>query len=89
MTENKLAERIDLLFGGQDSVDMIAVVHEDDDDEHSDGDEDKRSNVYEIKCHRVILAARCPYFKRALLSGMKEDIERYRNILNKNMCQQK
>ncbi len=29
-----------------------------------------------IPCHRVVLAARCPYFKRALLSGMREDIER-------------
>ncbi|TRY68717.1 hypothetical protein TCAL_07194 [Tigriopus californicus] len=29
----------------------------------------------EFSCHRIILAARCPYFQRALTSGMKEQIE--------------
>jgi hypothetical protein len=29
-----------------------------------------------IKAHRVILASRCPWFRRALSSGMKEDIKR-------------
>ena len=31
----------------------------------------------EIPAHRVIIAARCDWFKRALLSGMKESIERF------------
>ena len=46
----------------------------------SGGDEDDgesgRATEEVIKCHRVILAARCPYFRRALLSGMREAIER-------------
>ncbi len=29
-----------------------------------------------IMAHRVIVAARCEYFKRALQCGMKEDIDR-------------
>lgn len=34
------------------------------------------TNKVEIRAHRVIVAARCSWFKRALLSGMKEAIER-------------
>ena len=30
-----------------------------------------------IPAHRVIVAARCEYFKRALQSGMKEAIDKY------------
>lgn len=30
-----------------------------------------------IKTHRVIVAARCDWFRRALLSGMKEAINKY------------
>ena len=30
-----------------------------------------------LKAHRVILAARCHWFHRALLSGMREAIDRY------------
>lgn len=33
-------------------------------------------NVVNFKAHRVILAAQCPFFKCALLSGMKESIDR-------------
>jgi hypothetical protein len=33
-------------------------------------------NMVEFKAHRVILAARCHFFKCALLSGMKESIDR-------------
>ena len=29
-----------------------------------------------IRAHRAIVAARCDWFRRALLSGMKEDIEK-------------
>lgn len=32
--------------------------------------------IQEIKAHRVIVAARCDWFRRALLSGMKEAIDR-------------
>jgi hypothetical protein len=34
----------------------------------------KMSNTF--KAHRVIVAARCEWFKKALLSGMQEDINR-------------
>ena len=34
-------------------------------------------NTVEIAAHRVIVATRCDWFRRALLSGMKESIERY------------
>ena len=42
--------------------------------DEADGESGRAEEV--IKCHRVILAARCPYFRRALLSGMREAIER-------------
>nr|XP_006812477.1 PREDICTED: uncharacterized protein LOC100370394 [Saccoglossus kowalevskii] len=32
--------------------------------------------VYEIKAHRVIIAARCDWFRRALNSGMRESIDK-------------
>ncbi|XP_059139140.1 LOW QUALITY PROTEIN: uncharacterized protein LOC131927488 [Physella acuta] len=32
--------------------------------------------VHEIRAHRVVVAARCDWFRRALLSGMKEAIDR-------------
>lgn len=38
-------------------------------------EEDKEEII--IKAHRVIVAARCDWFRRALLSGMKESIDRY------------
>ena len=36
--------------------------------------------VQEIPAHRVIVATRCEWFRRALLSGMKESIERFAGI---------
>lgn len=35
----------------------------------------------EIAAHRVIVATRCDWFRRALLSGMKESIERYEGFV--------
>ncbi|XP_055617390.1 uncharacterized protein LOC129762851 [Toxorhynchites rutilus septentrionalis] len=35
-----------------------------------------RSESHTFKAHRVIVAARCEWFKKALLSGMQEDINR-------------
>ena len=34
-----------------------------------------------IPAHRVIVAARCEWFKKALLSGMKEAIDKYVQFL--------
>ena len=33
--------------------------------------------VTEIPAHRVIIASRCDWFRRALLSGMRESIEQW------------
>ena len=38
-----------------------------------------------FKAHRVIVAARCEYLRKALLSGMQEDINRY-EIFMKIIC---
>jgi hypothetical protein len=36
-----------------------------------------------LQAHRVILASRCDWFRRALTSGMKESIERYIHLYDK------
>lgn len=36
----------------------------------------KNQSSHTFKAHRVIVAARCEWFKKALLSGMQEDINR-------------
>ena len=36
----------------------------------------KQNSRAEIPVHRVIVGTRCDWFRRALLSGMKESIER-------------
>ena len=33
--------------------------------------------VDHIPCHRVVVAARCDWFRRALLSGMRESIDKW------------
>lgn len=35
-----------------------------------------KNQSHTFKAHRVIVAARCEWFKKALLSGMQEDINR-------------
>ena len=37
-------------------------------------------NKASFHCHKVVLASRCPYFRRALLSGMKEAISGYSEL---------
>ena len=46
--------------------------------EGSTGDEDG-SNC--LRAHRVVLASRCDWFRRALTSGMKESIERLGHLM--------
>ncbi len=64
------------------NTDMTIVVKasaeedNDDDDGRNGQDEAQEAKEELFPCHRAILAARCPYFKRALRSGMKEAIER-------------
>lgn len=43
-------------------------------DFNTDGTSKKEYHIF--KAHRVIVAARCEYLKKALLSGMQEDIHR-------------
>lgn len=38
---------------------------------------EKEVETYQIPAHRVVIAARCDWFRRALLSGMRESIDRY------------
>lgn len=40
----------------------------------------------EFPAHRVIVAARCDWFRRALLSGMKESIQKYAYQISKAEC---
>lgn len=45
--------------------------------EASPADQQEGEEVCSIQAHRVIVAARCDWFRRALLSGMREAIDRY------------
>jgi hypothetical protein len=42
--------------------------------DYNDGTSKKEYHIF--KAHRVIVAARCEYLRKALLSGMQEDINR-------------
>lgn len=46
-------------------------------DTTSSEEAEAKPEVYVVKAHRVIVAARCDWFRRALLSGMRETIDRY------------
>ena len=37
--------------------------------------------IVEMAAHRVVVASRCEWFRRALMSGMKESIDRYQILL--------
>ena len=66
--ESLLAANCLRLLGSGENSDMQFVL---------EGEEP--GDVVVIPAHRVIVAARCEWFKRALLSGMKEAIDRYRH----------
>ena len=77
--ENELAKAIGRLLLAPESKekeeeeeftkpDMVACVHFE--------DENGVEETEEVPCHRTILSARCLYFRRALLSGMREANER-------------
>lgn len=85
MTENLLAQGCHKLLASQDYSDMRFVLVPTSvsslgssegvsGEDRSVGDEAAGGVV--IPAHRVIVAARCEYFKRALQSGMKEAIDR-------------
>lgn len=67
-----------LLISG-DHADMRFILNKTDLSHNATCAECKRiieQNSLEIAAHRVIVATRCDWFRRALLSGMKESIER-------------
>lgn len=39
------------------------------------------NQVHSFRAHRVLVSARCEWFKKALLSGMQESITRYLVLL--------
>ena len=63
---NGLASNLERTFDVMEVPDMTVAVYS--------SSEDQEAEI--IPCHRVVLAARCAYFRRALLSGMREAIER-------------
>ena len=44
--------------------------------EATPAEQTESEEVCSIQAHRVIVAARCDWFRRALLSGMREAIDR-------------
>lgn len=61
-----------LLHSGQLS-DMEFEIQVNNSSEHLINDDDE---IHTFKAHRVIIAGRCEWFRKALLSGMQEDINR-------------
>lgn len=61
-------------------TDMVFEVVNSTNGEHAEGSEVEEQCV--IRAHRVIVAARCDWFRRALLSGMREAIDRYVEFRN-------
>lgn len=85
-SENQLAQGCHRLLSSQDYSDMTFVVmpHVSPNSasrlsrgDCSGGDISGGEKGVVITAHRVIVAARCEYFKRALQSGMKEAIDKY------------
>jgi len=68
------------LFQSKDSADMEFEIVESDIsltlEEKLSKEVANSSNTTVIKAHRVIVSSRCPWFRRALTSGMKESIEK-------------
>jgi len=55
---------------------FVLVPQKSEGGDSGDGGEDGEGGKVVIPAHRVIVAARCKWFRRALLSGMKEAIDR-------------
>ncbi|XP_063445642.1 uncharacterized protein LOC134725615 [Mytilus trossulus] len=83
------------LFKKKQKTDMvfeIIIIHDTGDTviDHTHGDpiekteSDRDTDHYEIPAHCVILATRCRWFQRALLSGMRESIDKKITIHDTN-----
>lgn len=67
-SKSHLAQKVLLLLDSKEFSDLEFLLP---------GDTDPQELNLVVKAHRVILAARCRWFYRALLSGMREAIDRY------------
>ena len=66
-SQSVLAQSVLQLLETQDNVDLDFILP----------DDSGSGQAQILKAHRVILAARCHWFHRALLSDMREAIDRY------------
>ncbi|KAK4022489.1 uncharacterized protein LOC116919472 [Daphnia magna] len=66
-SNSPLARQVSLLLENKNNSDLEFVLP---------SDADASQVVHAVKAHRVVLAARCRWFHRALLSGMREAIDR-------------
>lgn len=78
LLESKLAHGCRQLLDSHEHSDMqfVLVPQKSEGGDGGDGGEGGESGRVVIPAHRVIVAARCKWFRRALLSGMKEAIDR-------------
>ena len=78
---NQLAQGCLKLLSSLELSDMQFVLHQQDATPlGQDEDTTNTSSISEpvvLSAHRVIVAARCEWLKRALMSGMREAIDRY------------
>lgn len=66
-----------LLHSGQLSdMEFEIQVNNSNSDHIINDDDDSPPEIHTFKAHRVIIAGRCEWFRKALLSGMQEDINR-------------
>ncbi|XP_057367021.1 LOW QUALITY PROTEIN: uncharacterized protein LOC130688040 [Daphnia carinata] len=66
-SNSPLARQVSLLLENKNNSDLEFLLP---------SDADTSQVVHAVKAHRVVLAARCRWFHRALLSGMREAIDR-------------
>ncbi|KAL8579419.1 hypothetical protein ACOMHN_026784 [Nucella lapillus] len=94
--DSKLAQRaLDLLKAGENTDMVFEVIHPGEGGDividHT-GDKPVTSveeggvEVERIPCHRVVVAARCDWFRRALLSGMRESIDKKITVHDVQPC---
>jgi hypothetical protein len=55
----------------------VSIITPPNNDEFDFNDGTVKKEYHVFKAHRVIVASRCEYLRKALLSGMQEDINRY------------
>ena len=58
----------------------VSIITPPNNDEFDFNDGTVKKEYHVFKAHRVIVASRCEYLRKALLSGMQEDINRYEII---------